>query len=262
MITMLKKIFKTKNPIIGMIHLQSLIGYPNHRGLDYVIKRALADKTNLEEGGVDGILVENTYDHPHKILVGPETTASMTHVINEIIRKTSLPVGVIALWNDYRAAFSIAKTTGAKFVRVPVFVDHIRTDFGDIKGEPEKVINFRKQIEAENIGLFTDIHVKHSKLLEKTPIEISIKKAIERGADAIIITGKETGDPPTIEKLRKARASAKKFPILVGSGSNNKNIGEILKYADGVIVGTSLETRGHVDVKKVRQFVKVFHKFV
>jgi len=242
-----------------MIHLQPLIGYPKYFGLDNIVKRAIRDKINLEKGGVDGILIENTYDDPHKIFVEPETIACMTRIVNEIVKKTSLPVGLIVLWNDYKAAFSIATITGAKFVRIPVFVDKVRTKFGDIICEPEKIIEFRKKIKAENVSLFTDIQVKHSEMLENKPIQTSAKQSIEKGSDALIVTGKRTGDPPTTEKLQRVRNAAKKFPILVGSGSDTKNISEILEYADGVIVGTALETNGFVDNKKVTSFVKAFH---
>ncbi|HJY86242.1 MAG TPA: BtpA/SgcQ family protein, partial [Candidatus Acidoferrales bacterium] len=78
------------------------------------------------------------------------------------------------------------------------------------------------------------------------------------GADALIVTGRMTGSAPDVEKVREAKSLASR-PILVGSGSNQENIGAFLQYADGVIVGSSLKTDGvmqnPVDLKRVRAFM-------
>ena len=79
-------------------------------------------------------------------------------------------------------------------------------------------------------------------MLDKTKtIEDSVRQAIEAGSDALILTGKWTGDAPNIEKLMRARAAAGDFPILLGSGVDKENISELFKYADGAIVSTSLK---------------------
>jgi hypothetical protein len=57
--------------------------------------------------------------------------------------------------------------------------------------------------------------------------------------------------------VRKACPSAK---ILIGSGINVDNIREFLRYADGVIVGTSLKVGGKlfnpVDPRRVAALVR------
>ena len=59
--------FSKPKPIIGMIHLPPLPGYPESKGIDHVIEHALADLRTLTEGGADGVLVENEYDRPHRV---------------------------------------------------------------------------------------------------------------------------------------------------------------------------------------------------
>lgn len=236
---------KDKNIIIGVIHFPPLLGYKDFPGFNVALKNALKDLDAFKKGGVDSVIFENNYDIPHKISVTPEIVASMTFLIHEIgkITTINIPVGVSVLWNDYRVALSIAKICGARFIRVPVFVNSVKTQYGKVFAEPEKVISFREKIGASDIALFTDIHVKHAEMIEKKTISQSAKKAREKGSDALIITGKWTGQAPNISDLRKVRkVVGKSFPILVGSGTNEKNIKFLFEYANGAIVSTSLKS--------------------
>ncbi len=231
---------KYKKQIIGALHFIPLLGYPEFSSMDTVLDTALVDLHALEKGGVDAVIIENNYDLPHKITVGHETVAAMTYLGSELKKRTKLPIGVSVLWNDYRAALSIAKVLGAEFVRVPVFVDSVSTDFGTIIAEPESVINYRKSIGAESVRIFADIQVKHATMLNPRPIGESAKEAERNGADAIVVTGKWTGNAPELGKLREAKESVR-IPVIIGSGLDSKNCLELLEHADGAIVSTSLK---------------------
>lgn len=253
-----------------MVHLLPLLGYPEYPGFKVVLRRALQDAETLEKGGVDGIMVENNYDLPHKIFVGPETVACMALIVNEIIKKINLPVGINVLWNDYKAGLAIAKITGAKFIRVPVFVDKVRTNYGDVFENSKEITRYRRKIKAEGIYIFADIQVKHAEMLEEKDITVSARQAINGGADAIIMTGKWTGDPPKLARLKKVREVVGRFPILIGSGATKENIPELLNHTNGAIVGTALKLscfkKDEINIKsfletielqKVKEFVKV-----
>ncbi len=247
----LGKIFKTKRPFVGMVHFPPLLGYGDFPGLKTCFQKSLKDAKTLEKAGVDGIIFENNYDIPHKEFVGPETTASMTFLVSEISKEIKIPFGINVLWNDFKASLSIAKITGASFVRIPVFVDDVETQYGKIFARPKEILNFRKKIEAEEIALFVDVQVKHAKMLKERDIEESVKEAIKYKADAIIVTGEWTGKAPSLEKLKRAKIAAKeKVPVLIGSGINLKNLEKLLPFADGVIVGTALK-EGKISKKLV-----------
>lgn len=267
-----KKFLKTKNPIIGMVHFPPLLGYKDFPGIKKCLKKSLEDAKILKEGGVDGIMFENNYDIPHKIFIETEAIVCMTFLVSEIIKSISLPAGINVLWNDYKTAFSIAKICGAKFIRVPVFIDSVETNYGKVIAEPEKVISFREKIGASDVAIFADIHVKHAKMLEQKTISESARQAVEKGSDAIIITGEWTGQAPNVSDLIEARETlGKDFPILIGSGATKENVDILLKYADGIIIGTSLKTgmprsrkeevnikpwEENIDLEKTREFVE------
>ncbi len=254
----LHKIFKKNNNIIiGAIHLPPLLGYKDFPGFDSALKNALADLKALEKGGVDGIIFENNYDIPHKETVDSCVVSAMTFTGEKIKQATKLPIGVSVLWNDYRAALSIAKTLDLQFIRIPVFVDKVTTDYGIINGNPKDVLTFRKFIRAEDVALFTDIHVKHAKLLSKNDLLSSARLAIESGSDAVILTGKWTGDAPDISEAILLKRNLKDFPIILGSGVDKHNSRELFTFAHGAIVSTSLKKgnskSGEVNVKSYDQ---------
>lgn len=264
-----RQLFDAEKPMIGALHFTPMIGYSGFEGLDKVLATAKKDLNAFIKGGINGIIIENNYDNPPKTFVDPETVSEMTYLGLELKKRTKIPIGVSVLWNDYRAALSIAKVIGARFIRVPVFVDSVKTDFDTIYAEPEKVMAYREKIDAKDIMVFADVHVKHATMLDQQAyVATSSKKAQKLGADAIIITGKWTADPPKPEVLREAKESVS-VPVLIGSGLDHTNARRLLEYADGAIVSTSLKSGGEVsgerqvkpytariDAAKVAQLIK------
>lgn len=256
--TKIRKIFKKdRNVIIGAIHFPPLLGYKGFPGFNIAIKNALTDLKAFEKEGVDGIIFENNYDIPHTVMVNAPIVSSMTFLGERLRKATQLPIGISVLWNDYSAALSIAKTIDLQYIRIPVFVDKVRTSYGIVEGAPKKIDDFRKSIGAENVALFTDIHVKHAELISKHNILTSAKLAIKNKSDAIIITGKWTGNAPAIDEIENLRKKIGEFPILIGSGIDKGNIGELFRFANGAIVSTSLKSGpikiGEVNIKSYSQ---------
>lgn len=232
---------KKKKALIGAVHLPPSPDYPEFPGMEAALRNAFADLAAFEEGGVDAIIFENNYDVPHTIFVGEGTVAMLTEVGKKLREATKLPLGVSVLWNDYRTALSLAKDLGLQFVRVPVFVDTVETSYGVVKGDAADVVNFRKTIGADEVLLWTDIHVKHATHLDLKPIAATAREAVHAGSDALIITGKWTGDAPDVTDLAEVRRTVGEFPILCGSGVSVANAQTLFGFADGAIVSTSVK---------------------
>lgn len=252
------QLFPSLNPIIGVIHLPPLPGYDSSPGLDAVIQKALRDLEALEAGGANGALVENEEDRPYRVEAAPETIAAMTRITRELVLAARRArVGVEILLNDPWASLAAAKMAGACFVRTDYFVDPMeRPEYGGpMKIDPPALMSYRDRLGAQEVLILADIQVKHARMMEDRPLGESARLARQQRADAIIVTGRVTGDPPRRAEIEQAKAGAPECPVLIGSGLDSRNARELLSAADGAIVGTSLKTRERVDPDKVRMLV-------
>jgi len=259
---MLEQIFGVEKPIIGMLHAPALPGAPGFEGdWERVRARVLADAEALAEGGVDGFLLENFGDAPYyPRRVPPHTVAFLTVLGHEVKRAFAKPLGVNVLRNDARSALAIATAIGAEFIRVNVHVGVRVTDQGVIEGEAHRLLRDRAML-GSTVKIFADVAVKHSAPLAPRDLAQEVLETIERGrADAIILSGAATGRATSPERVREAKAVARATPVLVGSGVTVENVADILRVADGVIVGTFFKRDGivqhPVDVERVKTFMR------
>ncbi len=266
----LEQIFKIKKPVIGMLHLGYLLGAKEYEGTQTIIAKAVADIKIMEDGGINGILIENWKEDSIGEFVSTETAISFSYVVSEVVKHIHVPFGINVLNNDYKVALSVAKLTGASFVELDVFVDHVKSDFKysplssanpfEIKINPKNVTDYAKHIGASDIPIFVFVQPKHYKLLEhgKT-IETSTRQAINAGATAVLVT-KETGVAPTLDLIKNAKEEAGDYPVGIGSGFNPENAKEYLEVADFAVVGTSIkigdQTDNPVDPKKVKKLMQ------
>lgn len=253
---MYSTLFPQSKSLIGMIHLDPMPGYTNHPGMDEVIKKALSDLKTLEDVGFHGALVENDNDQPHTIGVSDENSNGFKTVMEELLKHASIPVGMEIIY-DAEKTMQIAHEVHSPFIRLDVFVDGVNTKWGDIPALDEEIMLLKKQIQANDLMVFTDVQVKHATLLTPRPLSESVKESVSSGADALIITGEWTGTPPASEDCSIAKKGAPNTPILIGSGLTSENAPELLPLVDGAIIGTSIKTDKKVDFTKAKKLVDV-----
>ncbi|MGB3509862.1 MAG: BtpA/SgcQ family protein [Microcoleaceae cyanobacterium] len=258
----LKQIFKTRHPIIGVVHLQPLPTSPRWGGdLQAVISRAEREATALASGGVDGIIIENFFDAPFvKEQVDPAVVSAMTLLVQRMMNLVTLPIGINVLRNDALSAMAIASCVQAQFIRVNVLTGVMATDQGLIEGRAHQLLRYRREL-GSNVKILADVLVKHARPLGSPNLTTAVQETIQRGlADGVILSGWATGSPPTLEDLELASAAAAGTPVFIGSGANWENISTLMPAVDGVIVSSSLKRHGQIDQPidpiRVSQFVE------
>jgi len=241
-------ISRARRILIAVVHLLPLPGSPRW-GEDFekVVRSALDDARACEDGGADAIVIENFGDVPfNKGAVSPETVAAMAVVGAAVRDSVELPLGFNVLRNDGHAGLALCASCGGDFIRVNVLSGAMVTDQGVIEGSAFAVTRVRRQL-APNAKILADVHVKHASPLGNLPIEVAARDTAERGlADALVISGRGTGEAADLDDVRRVRSACPDIPILIGSGVTELNGASYLQFADGVIVGTSVKRDGRV----------------
>ena len=261
---MARELFGKGKILIGVIHLLPLPGSPRWNGnLISVMNRAKMEACVLQDGGAQGIIVENFGDSPFRTgRVEPETVAAMTLAVERVRSSVSIPVGINMLRNDAISALAVAVATGCEFIRVNVHYGVMATDEGIVEGEAHETTRRRRSLNAD-VQILADVLVKHAEPMGQSDIGLVAQETTRRAlADGLIVSGPATGQPTNSFDVSVVRRAVPDGFVLVGSGINEHNVWRILEHADGAIVGTSLKTEGivtnPVDPDRVRRLTEIF----
>lgn len=263
-----KEIFQLgKKPIIGMVHLKSLPGSSSYDGLEFsnILKRALKEARILYDGGVDGILIQNTNDRPFsRPFVNIETIPFYTIIAREIQNVVKCPIGVNVQLLGSIPALSIAKAINAQFVRIKVFYESVLTLIGRLDGEAPQAMSFKKRIKADNVQIIADVYHRGSQPLADFPISIAAQASWNFGKpDALVIAGNSVED--SINRMIEIRKKLPEAILLAGGGTNSQNIGKFLELCDGAIIGAGIKDNnsysGNIDPYLLKDYINAVIKF-
>jgi uncharacterized protein len=255
--------FKNSKPIIAAIMVERLEkdSYPK-------AEKWLKEQAEIASAGdMDALLIEFRGGG----ILSREIPQWELQMMSDLIRKTikdfpQLVIGVEILWHFPGSTLKLAKMSGASFVRIDFFSDAVVADEKAVPIDPEGVIKYRKDLDAENIFLLTDIQVKYSKMIDpKISMTASAKNAQAQGSDGVIVSGAKSGSSPDTKRLKLARKGVRTLPVVIGSGFSIDNAKEILPLVDAVIVGTSIseKTGGpllQTKVNALMSYVRTYRK--
>ena len=246
--------------IIGMVHLPPLPGTPFYRQepMAAFCATAVADARALEAGGASGCLIQ-TVDRVYAAECDPARLAALTLIAAAVVEATrpDFIVGIQIMKNALEASIAVAKVVGADFVRATAFIGATNSQFGVLRGDPYRLLSYRKQIGAESVAIVADIRTQHFSWAEGTPPLGRIAKwAKEAGADAVCV-----GDPDdavTLALLGEIRSRVPDLPVVISGHTTPTNAAQLLPAAEGAFVGTCLQRSGwsgRIDESLVRAYM-------
>jgi len=251
--------------IIGMVHLPALPGSPLYDaagGMQAVRDWVRRDLEALQNGGIHAVMFCNENDRPYRLDADPASIAAMGDVIGGIRAEVDVPFGVNVLW-DPIATIALAAATGASFCR-EIFTGAFAGDFGIWVRSAGDAFRYRKQLDAEHVRLLFNINAEFAQQLAPRPIaEVAKSVVFSSNPDAILISGPITSQPASASSLAEVKQAigASGIPVLANTGFKASNAKEILQFADGAIVGSSLKIDGitwnPVEESRVRELVRV-----
>ena len=255
-----KEMFRTKKPIIGLLHLEALPGDPFYKGsMKEVIECARKDLDALQKGGVDGILITNEMSLPYQKHISTVTVASMARVIGALEAELSLPFGAEAIY-DPEATIELCAAVDADFSRC-VFTGAYVGDLGIIDHDVSRSLRLRRYLERQDLRLFFFVNSEGEVLLNDRGTEEIVKTMMFNcRPDALVAAGSMAGVSPDGTLLETtAKAAGGRLPVFCGTGCREDTIENIFKTADGAFVGTTFKKNTalgeRIELERVRSFM-------
>ncbi|MBD3237842.1 MAG: BtpA/SgcQ family protein [Candidatus Eisenbacteria bacterium] len=240
------KLWKRDHPFFAVLHLPPLPGAPGaRRTVPQIVEAAAEEARVLLGAGFDGLVIENYGDAPFfATQVPPETIAAMSAVACEIRRLGTFPLGINVLRNDAQAALAVATAARAELIRVNVLAGTMLTDQGLVTGPAASLLRKRKLLGAR-VAIWADLLVKHAAPLAPTdPLDAARDLSERAGADALILTGRRTGQPVDRRVLEQLHRSLARLPRIVGSGVQAENLADYWADASAFIIGSAFRRGG------------------
>ncbi len=234
--------------IIGMVHLPALPGtalYDETAGMAGIREWVKRDLDALQAGGIDAVMFCNENDRPYRLDADFASVAAMADVVASMRADLSVPFGVNVLW-DPIATLSVAAATGASFCR-EIFTGAFAGDFGLWVRSAGDSWRYRRQIGARDVKMIFNINAEFAAPIAPRPVADVAKSVVfSSSPDAICVSGPITSQPADASALAEVvnAVSGSGVPVLVNTGFKTANCAELLQYADGAIVGSSLKVDG------------------
>lgn len=255
-----EEVFKTKLPVIGVVHLKALPGAPLYDGssVDEIAEIAVEHAKLMVDNGINGLIIENFGDKMFQKRVGPEVTASLAIIAKAVKNAVDVPIGLCVLQSDPIAGLAIAKAIGADFIRVPYYVETSIVDAGMMDSIAADTLRYRRYLECD-AKIFADVQIKHSYPLAQRPLEYAAEDCWHRGlADGVIITGRKTGGATKPEDVESVYNALPGIPLIVGSGVTVENVDAYFGKVGAIIIASSLNVDGEVENEPDGNRVKAF----
>jgi uncharacterized protein len=261
-----RSVFGPIKPVVAMVHLGALPGTPLHdpkNGLEGIVEAARKDLHALQKAKFDAIMFGNENDRPYEFEVDTASTATMAYVIGRLRPEIKVAFGVNVLW-DPMSTMALAAATGASFVR-EIFTGTYASDMGPWTPNAGKALRYRDRLGRSDLAVLYNVSAEFAYSLDQRSLPDRARSAVFSSVpDAILVSGAITGEAAAMSDLEAVKKVLPKMPVLANTGVKHETVAEVLKIADGCIVGSSLKIDGNtwnaVDPERASAFMAIVRK--
>ncbi|SDB04798.1 BtpA/SgcQ family protein [Bauldia litoralis] len=258
-----KSVFGETKPVIAMVHLGALPGSPLHdadKGLDGLVADAAKDLAALQAAGFDAVMFGNENDRPYEFDVDTASTATMAYVIGRLRSEITVPFGVNVLW-DPMSSMALAAATGAAFIR-EILTGTYASDMGPWNPDAGKAIRYRDRLGRSDLAVLFNVSAEFAWSLDQRSLADRARSAVFSSVpDAVLVSGAITGEAAAMTDLESVKAALPDTPVLANTGVKHDTVADVLRVADGCIVGSSLKVDGKtwnaVDPERAAEFMRI-----
>ncbi|MFZ1470740.1 MAG: BtpA/SgcQ family protein [Paracoccaceae bacterium] len=259
-------LFPGIKPVIAMVHLNPMPGTPLYdadAGIEGIYQGALKDLAALQDAGVDAVMFGNENDRPYELKVDIATTSAMAYVIGRLADKIAKPFGVNVLW-DPDSTVTLAAATGASFVR-EIFTGTYASDMGPWTPNAGRAMRRARQLDRRDLVILNNVSAEFASSLDHRSLPDRARSAVFSSIpDAVLVSGAITGESAKMVDLEAVKKALPDTPVLANTGVKHATVADVLKAADGCVVGSSLKVDGHtwnaVDPARAKDFMDIVRK--
>jgi len=253
-----ERVFGRTKPVIGMVHLGALPGTPLFDPTFDLVAGARADLLALQDAGFDAVMFGNENDRPYELSVDPASTAAMAAIIGQLKSEISVPFGVNVLW-DPMASVAVGAATGAQFVR-EIFTGTYASDMGVWSPDAGKAMRYRDRLGRSDMAMLFNVSAEFAHSLDQRPLADRARSAVFSSIpDAVLVSGQITGEAAALSDLEAVKAVLPDIAVMANTGVKHDTVQDVLRIADGCIVGSSLKIDGDtwkaIDPDRARDFM-------
>ncbi len=258
-----KRIFGDTKPVIAMVHFGPLPGSPLYdaeAGIDGLVEGIRKDLRALQDADVDAVMFGNENDRPYELKVDIASTAAMAYAIGQVRAEIRKPFGVNVLW-DPLSSIALAAATGASFIR-EILTGAYASDMGLWMPNAGEAMRYRNCLNRPDIALLDNISAEFAYSLDRRDLADRARSAVFSSIpDAVLVSGAITGEEANMSDLEAVKRVLPNTPVLANTGVKHATVADVLKVADGVIVGSSLKIDGDtwnaVDPGRAKEFMRL-----
>jgi len=259
-------LFPNTKPIIAMVHLNPMPGTPLYdadAGIEGIVAAARRDLAALQAADVDAVMFGNENDRPYELNVDIASTATMAYVIGRLRSEIEKPFGVNVLW-DPKSSVALATATGASFMR-EILTGTYASDMGPWTPNAGETMRYRNRLGRSDLVMLDNVSAEFADSLDRRPLPDRARSAVFSSIpDAVLVSGVITGEAANALDLEAVKRVLPNTPVLANTGVRHATVADILKIADGCIVGSSLKVDGNtwnpVDPDRAKEFMVIVKK--
>jgi membrane complex biogenesis BtpA family protein len=256
-----KTVFGSGKPVIAMVHLGALPGTPLYDatgGIEGIIDAAARDLAALQAAGVDAVMFGNENDRPYELKVDAASSASMACIIGRLRDRITVPFGVNVLW-DPMATMAVAAATGAAFVR-EIFTGTYASDMGVWAPDAGAARRYQARLGIGHVATLYNVSAEFAGSLDPRSLADRARSAVFSSIpDAVLVSGAITGEAAEMRDLEAVKRVLPGTPVLANTGVKHATVADVLRVADGCIVGSALKVGGDtwaaVDPERAKDFM-------
>ncbi len=121
-------------------------------------------------------------------------------------------------------------------------------------------MRYRNRLGRRDLAMLYNVSAEFADSLDRRPLPDRARSAVFSSIpDAVLVSGQITGEAARMEDLEGVKRVLPTTPVLANTGVKHDTVAEVLRIADGCVVGSALKVDGHtwnaVDAERAKDFM-------